>query len=178
MKANTLLAALLAAGALSVSGAVQAQDASGGAASGSSGSMQTQSPGAGDMAAQSGSQMPGSSSSASQSESGMPGSGGSASGSMASGSGMQPDQMSEDDIRRLQQALADQGHDLEVDGIWGPNTQTALREFQERQGMDATGQLDQETLSALDIQTDGTAEADGMGGSSMPPTGTSGESSQ
>lgn len=170
MKANTLLAALLAAGALSVSGAVQAQDASGGSASGSSGSMQSQMPGSSDTAAQSGSQMPGSSDAAS---------GSMTSGSMASGSGMQPDQMSEDDVRKLQQALADQGQDVDVDGIWGPNTQTALREFQRQQGIDATGQPDQETLSALDVQTDGMAEAGGTGGSSLsPPTGSSGASSQ
>ncbi|HEV7370773.1 peptidoglycan-binding domain-containing protein [Arenibaculum sp.] len=195
---NTLFAALLAAGALSVSGAAQAQDASGGAATGGAGATQTQSSGSTDTAAQGSAQTPGSGAgdSAAQNQAPMPGgpdaqgmnqlpsaggtlsqdssqtlgTGGTASqgstpmpatDTAATGSGMQPDQMSEDDVRKLQQALADQGQDLQVDGVWGPNTETALRGFQEQQGMDATGQPDQETLSALDVELDGMAEAGG-----------------
>lgn len=55
-------------------------------------------------------------------------------------------------VRQIQQALRDQGSDIQVDGVWGPNTEQALMEFQKDKGQtSATGQPDQETLQALDI---------------------------
>lgn len=39
-----------------------------------------------------------------------------------------------------------------VDGIWGPRTHRALREFQDWQGLDSSGQLDAQTLAALGIE--------------------------
>ena len=53
----------------------------------------------------------------------------------------------------------------EVDGIWGPETEAALREFQSAQGMDVTGQPSRQTIYALgfksvgDEGTSGTADA-------------------
>jgi peptidoglycan hydrolase-like protein with peptidoglycan-binding domain len=55
-------------------------------------------------------------------------------------------------IRQVQQALKQKGHDVEADGVMGPNTQAALRQYQQQQGMDATGQLDQRTLTSLGVQ--------------------------
>ncbi len=58
-----------------------------------------------------------------------------------------------DAVTRIQQALQKEGHDIQVDGIWGPSTQQALRDFQEQQGQtQATGQPNQETLQALDVE--------------------------
>lgn len=56
-------------------------------------------------------------------------------------------------VRQIQQALQEEGHDIQVDGVWGPNTQQALRDFQEQQGQtQATGEPNQETLQALDVE--------------------------
>ncbi len=52
-------------------------------------------------------------------------------------------------VRRVQQALAQRGHNVEVDGIFGPQTRMALRLYQEEHGMPADGRLDQQTLRAL-----------------------------
>jgi peptidoglycan hydrolase-like protein with peptidoglycan-binding domain len=40
---------------------------------------------------------------------------------------------------------------VKVDGIMGPETQKALKDFQSSKGMNASGQLDQQTLSALGV---------------------------
>ena len=53
------------------------------------------------------------------------------------------------DVRSVQSALRDAGHSLSVDGIMGPKTKAALREFQQQNGLDATGMLNAETVSAL-----------------------------
>ncbi|MCD9030248.1 peptidoglycan-binding protein [Luteimonas sp. Y-2-2-4F] len=56
-----------------------------------------------------------------------------------------------DSVRRLQQALADQGQPLQVDGDFGRGTQDALRRFQERAGLEATGVADRTTLQRLEL---------------------------
>lgn len=59
-------------------------------------------------------------------------------------------------VRQAQQALQEKGHDPgPIDGQMGPNTQQALQSFQQAQGLQATGQLDTETLGALGIQGNG-----------------------
>lgn len=55
-------------------------------------------------------------------------------------------------VRQVQQSLKEQGYEVgAVDGIWGPKTESAVRQFQQAQGLDASGQLDQQTLAALDV---------------------------
>lgn len=54
-------------------------------------------------------------------------------------------------IRELQQALNEAGHDIQVDGIWGPETQSAVREFQQDQGIEATGEPDEQTFAMLGL---------------------------
>lgn len=81
-------------------------------------------------------------------------SGGAQGGAMggSAGAGAQADvKLSEQQVRDLQQSLKAQGHDIEVDGVWGPNTQAALRQFQQQQGLQATGQPNDETLAALGV---------------------------
>jgi peptidoglycan hydrolase-like protein with peptidoglycan-binding domain len=69
--------------------------------------------------------------------------------------------MSQEMVKQAQQALKDKGHDAgPVDGMWGPQTQQAVREFQQKEGIQATGRLDQKTLSALGMQ-EGTSAAGG-----------------
>ena len=52
----------------------------------------------------------------------------------------------------------------------GPKTSAALREFQQAQGLKASGRLDQQTLSALGVQADmrssGSSARDGMSANS------------
>jgi peptidoglycan hydrolase-like protein with peptidoglycan-binding domain len=55
------------------------------------------------------------------------------------------------EVRDAQRALHDRGFNVAVDGIYGPSTEQALRDFQRQQGLQQTGQLDQQTLSALGV---------------------------
>jgi murein L,D-transpeptidase YcbB/YkuD len=56
-------------------------------------------------------------------------------------------------VRDAQRALNDKGYPAgAADGIMGPHTEKALRDFQQAQGLTASGDLDQQTLSALGVQ--------------------------
>ena len=55
-----------------------------------------------------------------------------------------------DRVLDLQQALADRGFDPgSADGVFGPATDRALRDFQRDAGLDETGVLDEPTQAAL-----------------------------
>lgn len=64
-------------------------------------------------------------------------------------------------VKAVQQALKDKGFDPgEVDGKMGPKTQAALRDFQQKEGLKATGRLDTETMAKLGVEkTSGAAPA-------------------
>jgi peptidoglycan hydrolase-like protein with peptidoglycan-binding domain len=64
-------------------------------------------------------------------------------------------------VREVQLRLNQRGFDrLGVDGMMGPRTQAAVREFQRSQRLEPTGQLNRQTLIALGLQRpDGTAAA-------------------
>jgi peptidoglycan hydrolase-like protein with peptidoglycan-binding domain len=66
-------------------------------------------------------------------------------------------------VKQVQQKLSEKGHQVQADGVMGPKTQAALKEFQEKQGLQGDGQLNRETLSALGVSASGSAA---MGGSS------------
>jgi peptidoglycan hydrolase-like protein with peptidoglycan-binding domain len=69
--------------------------------------------------------------------------------------------LDQDNIRKVQQALQEKGFDVgPIDGILGPKTKEAVRSFQDRYGMKASGELDNQTLFAL-----GEAQLAGQGGS-------------
>jgi peptidoglycan hydrolase-like protein with peptidoglycan-binding domain len=71
------------------------------------------------------------------------------------------------EVRQVQQKLDDMGyHPGAKDGVMGTRTETALRNFQRDKGINATGQLDDQTLSALGVRT-GSANA-GRSGSERP----------
>ena len=61
--------------------------------------------------------------------------------------------MSGAEVRQVQQALVDAGYDLQVDGAWGPNTRRALLDYQQKNGLTATGRPDRNTLAALNVPT-------------------------
>lgn len=61
-----------------------------------------------------------------------------------------------DMLRDVQQELQDRGYRVgRVDGMWGPNTQQAVRNFQRDQELQTSGRLDQETLAALGVEGTG-----------------------
>jgi murein L,D-transpeptidase YcbB/YkuD len=55
-------------------------------------------------------------------------------------------------VRSAQAALNDKGYNVgSVDGQWGPNTQSAVRQFQADRGLTQSGTLDSSTLAALGV---------------------------
>jgi len=57
-------------------------------------------------------------------------------------------------VREVQQALNDKGyHAGQVDGQWGPNTEDAVRKFQQASGLPQTGELEHSTLAALGVSS-------------------------
>jgi peptidoglycan hydrolase-like protein with peptidoglycan-binding domain len=67
-------------------------------------------------------------------------------------------------IRDIQQALRERGYDVgQPDGKWGPRTQDALRQFQRKQGLEVTGQIDPQTVSALGLTDQPVSAAAGTG---------------
>jgi Putative peptidoglycan binding domain len=63
-----------------------------------------------------------------------------------------PDSLSRNEVRQVQEALKKNGFGAgPVDGRWGPKTSDALKRFQESKNIQASGQLDQKTLSGLGL---------------------------
>lgn len=63
-----------------------------------------------------------------------------------------PDGLSRSEVRQVQQALDKDGFQVgRVDGHWGPETSSALKQFQESKKIQSNGQLDQQTLSKLGL---------------------------
>ena len=55
-------------------------------------------------------------------------------------------------VRKAQAALNDQGYNAgAVDGRFGPSTESAIRNFQAKNGLSETGTLDSPTLKALGV---------------------------
>jgi peptidoglycan hydrolase-like protein with peptidoglycan-binding domain len=68
----------------------------------------------------------------------------------------QQSSMNQETIRDVQQKLQSQGYKVgQVDGRLGPSTKSALKQFQQDQGLPATGQLNQQTASALGVESGG-----------------------
>jgi hypothetical protein len=99
-------------------------------------------------------------------------------GQASAGGGKQSNQYppraaSEKLVRNVQQTLQDKGVDAgPVDGIWGPKTSAGVRQFQQQQKLQATGQLNAQTLDALGIADAGSASA-GESGKAAAKSGTS-----
>jgi peptidoglycan hydrolase-like protein with peptidoglycan-binding domain len=59
-----------------------------------------------------------------------------------------------------------------VDGRLGPQTQQGLKEFQASRGLEPSGELDQQTIAALGLESEASAAT---GGSASQPAPESGE---
>jgi peptidoglycan hydrolase-like protein with peptidoglycan-binding domain len=57
--------------------------------------------------------------------------------------------MSRHRVEQIQAALAKGGEPVAIDGIWGPKTIMAVKDFQKSHDLKMTGHLDRETLMAL-----------------------------
>jgi peptidoglycan hydrolase-like protein with peptidoglycan-binding domain len=76
------------------------------------------------------------------------------------------------DIQQAQEALKNQGHDPgPIDGIMGPQTRQALREFQSSNGLKQTGMLDSETKQKLNIDNSSSRSSRPARGESSAPMG-------
>jgi peptidoglycan hydrolase-like protein with peptidoglycan-binding domain len=65
-----------------------------------------------------------------------------------------PEMLSKSDVRQVQEALNKEGYSVgAVDGVWGPATASALRNYQEAKGLEPTGRLDHDTVLALGLST-------------------------
>ncbi|HEY3303159.1 MAG TPA: peptidoglycan-binding domain-containing protein [Candidatus Binatia bacterium] len=86
-----------------------------------------------------------------------------------------------EEIKKVQQALKDKGQDPgAIDGVMGPKTKDALKAFQEKQGLKATGTLDEQTKKALGIEQGassgrGSSARSGKSGGDAGATGSEGK---
>jgi len=61
--------------------------------------------------------------------------------------------MSRKKVEAIQTALAKGGESVPIDGIWGPKTTAAVRDFQKAHNLKVTGHMDRETWKALPKNT-------------------------
>ncbi len=52
-------------------------------------------------------------------------------------------------VKSLQENLSKIGHDVDVDGIYGPKTEAAVRELQKATGLDVDGMAGVDTMTKL-----------------------------
>jgi peptidoglycan hydrolase-like protein with peptidoglycan-binding domain len=63
-------------------------------------------------------------------------------------------ELTPDMTRSVQQTLQQDGlYHGRVDGVWGRGTEAAVRNFQQQHNLNATGKLDQDTLTAMNLGT-------------------------
>ena len=83
-----------------------------------------------------------------------------------------PVNLSESQIKQVQQQLKGAGlYRGSVDGEMGPETKQAISKFQQQHGLNQTGVVDQHTLSALSTNQGGAGSS--MGTSGSQPSGAS-----
>jgi peptidoglycan hydrolase-like protein with peptidoglycan-binding domain len=85
-------------------------------------------------------------------------------------------------VRSAQQALVDKGYNPgPVDGLMGPRTKAAVTDFQRKEGLEANGRLDMQTMSRLGAQARASevpTTAPSATPSASPPTQPGGSKSQ
>lgn len=71
----------------------------------------------------------------------------------ASGQAITGENLARNDVVLIQQALRQEGlYSGTADGVWGPRTASALMQFQQQNQLDATGQLNTNTLDQLGVE--------------------------
>lgn len=77
-----------------------------------------------------------------------------------------PGELPPSTIRMLQHSLMQGGYAVDsADGVWGPRTASALREFQRVKGLQPTGRPDPQTLTALGVPS---GHGPGAAGDKLP----------
>jgi len=76
--------------------------------------------------------------------------------------------LSADEIREVQVVLMREGFSVEADGRFGPRTRDALIQFQRRNGLQATGQIDSRTITSLGVNIRGSGDSTTGQGRSQP----------
>jgi hypothetical protein len=88
-------------------------------------------------------------------------------------------QVSASQIEQAQQQLKTAGlYRGEVDGVMGPQTQTALSQFQKQQGLPETAQLDQQTMGQLMSNSGGSQNSGAPQMTPQSPAGTQNSATQ
>lgn len=60
--------------------------------------------------------------------------------------------LSQDMVRQVQARLQQAGtYNGSIDGLWGPQTEAAVRSYQQQRNLNVTGQLDGDTLASLNL---------------------------
>jgi peptidoglycan hydrolase-like protein with peptidoglycan-binding domain len=60
--------------------------------------------------------------------------------------------LSQDMVRQVQTRLQQAGtYNGSIDGLWGPQTEAAVRGYQQQHNLNVTGQLDGDTLTSLNL---------------------------
>lgn len=65
------------------------------------------------------------------------------------------------DVRALQEALRKAGYNIAADGVYGAETQNAVRQYQSSQGLGVDGIAGQQTFGALGISSGGSTDGGG-----------------
>jgi peptidoglycan hydrolase-like protein with peptidoglycan-binding domain len=78
--------------------------------------------------------------------------------------------MNSEQVRQVQQALSAKGHDVgPIDGVMGPRTRAALRDYQRQNNLSGASGMDQQTLESLGVQAAaGTRASSSVASSSTP----------
>ena len=89
--------------------------------------------------------------------------GGTNSSQSSTASASRPPALSQDMVQQVQTRLQQAGnYNGSIDGLWGPATEAGVRSYQQQHNLNATGQLDGDTLASLNLggtnQTLGTAQ--------------------
>lgn len=83
-----------------------------------------------------------------------------------------PLQVKTQTVMQVQQKLNKEGFDAgNADGNWGPQTAEAVKNFQQKNDLPQTGQLDQQTLSKLGINLSSSGSSGGQQQSSSGSSG-------
>ena len=71
------------------------------------------------------------------------------------------------DVRALQEALRKAGYNIAADGVYGAETQNAVRQYQSAQGLDVDGIAGQQTFGSLGIGSGGSTAGGGYNNSGL-----------
>ena len=79
--------------------------------------------------------------------------GGTNSSQSSSASASRPPALSQDMVQQVQTRLQQAGdYNGSIDGLWGPATEAGVRSYQRQHNLNATGQLDNDTLASLNLR--------------------------